>query len=454
MPTWITHRTTLSLAFIAIVALAAFAGHPILDVDQLAAGLPMVMVGDMAEIKTLLDKQGQAFEEFKSANDKRLKAVEEKGYAPSDVVETVEKLNAELTRIGIEIKSEQARLDEIEKKSNRLGATGSSLTAEQEEHKTAFLRFARKGDDAGLREAERKAMTVGSDPDGGYFVPPTVEAALDSVLRKNSALMGLARNVTVGSATYKKRVRTSGAAYGWVGESDAPSETGTPGYSMLEFPVGKIYAEPQISQDLLEDAEIDIEAELRSELEMDLAEGIGAALITGNGVNKPRGLFSYTAVANASYAWGKVGYIASGGAGAFAASNPSDALIDLVHALKAGYRNGSGWIMNDLTLAAIRKFKDSTGQYLWQPSLQAGVPSLLAGYPVATDDNVADIAANSLSIAFGNFQRAYVVVNRRGIAVLRDPYTAKPFVKFYTTKRIGGGIQNYEAVKYMKFAAS
>jgi HK97 family phage major capsid protein len=266
--------------------------------------------------------------------------------------------------------------------------------------------------------------------------------------------MGLARNVTIGGGSYKKRVRVTGAGYAWVGETDAPVESATPTFALLEYPVGKIYAEPQISQDLLEDAEIDVEAELQSELELDLAEGVGTSLITGVGVNKPRGLLSYPTIANASYAWGKVGYIASGAAGAFAASNPSDQLIDLVHALRPGLRNGAAWLLNDLTLAAIRKFKDSTGQYLWQPSLQANTPSLLLGYPVATDENMPDVSANSLSIAFGNFQRAYVVVNRRGIAVLRDPYTAKPFVKFYTTKRIGGGIQNYEAVKLMKMAAS
>jgi HK97 family phage major capsid protein len=401
----------------------------------------------MDDIKNLLEKQAGVFEEFKKANDERIKAIESKGYAPADLEQKVDKINAEITNLSKE-------LTEVAKKANRPAAGKDSTDPVKAEHKQAVMKYIRKGDDSGLAEAERKAMTVGSDPSGGYLVGEEIEAGIDKVAMATVAMLRLATVRNIGAASYKKRVRTSGAGYGWVGETEAPSETTTPQYAMLEFAPGTIYAEPQISSDLLEDAEVDVEAELMDSLNEEMAEGIGAALVTGTGIKKPRGLLAYDTVANASWAWGKIGYVPSGKAGAFADAAPSDKLIDLVHALKPAYRNGAAFMLNDLTLATIRKFKNGMGDYLWQPSLQAGVPGLLLGYPAETDDNMPDVGSNSLSIAFGNFKRAYVVVRRRGLAILRDPLTAKPFVKFYSTMRIGGGIQHFEAVKLMKFAAS
>lgn len=395
----------------------------------------------MDRIKELLEKQGEAFEEFKRANDERLKAIESKGYAPADLEEKVEKLNQKVGELNKEI-------FELAKKTNRPSAP-DNLTPEKAEHKAAFMRYLRKGEDGGLMDLERKAMTVGADPGGGYLVPEEMEASIDRIASDTLAMMRIADVRQIGAGSYKRRVRTSGAGYGWLGETETPAETTTPEYAVLEFTPGTIYAEPQVSQDLLEDADVDVEAEVRNVLEEDLLEGIGAALITGDGIKKPRGLLSYTTVANASYAWGKLGFIVSGAAAAL--DNP-DKLIDLVHALKPAYRNGAAFLMNDLTLSVIRKFKDTTDQYLWQPGLQAGVPSQLIGYPVELDDNMPDIGANAFPVAFGNFRRAYVVVNRRGMAMLRDPYTAKPFVKFYTTKRIGGGIKHFEAVKLLKIS--
>jgi HK97 family phage major capsid protein len=184
------------------------------------------------------------------------------------------------------------------------------------------------------------------------------------------------------------------------------------------------------------------------------AEQEGDAFINGDGVNKPRGLLTYTTVADASWSWGSIGYVASGASGAFAASDPSDALLDLAYAPKQGYRANAHWVMNRKTEAAIRKLKDGQGNYIWAPGAAAGDPATLFGYPVAEAEDMPDIAANSLSIAFGDFARGYLVVDRVGVRVLRDPYSAKPFVLFYTTKRVGGGVQNFEAIKLMKFAAS
>ena len=217
----------------------------------------------------------------------------------------------------------------------------------------------------------------------------------------------------------------------------------------------------QISTDLDEnwgkyndDAFVNAEAWLSDEVSISFTEGEAAAFITGTGIKSPRGILSYTNVANSSYTWGNIGYTASGAAGAFAASNPSDNLVDLIHTLKRGYRNGASFLMNDLTLSSIRKFKDGQGIYLWTPGLQEGVSSTLLGYGVEIDDNMPDVAANTYSIAFANFSRAYQIVDRAGVAVLRDPYTRKGWVKFYTTKRVGGGVKNFEAIKLMKFATS
>ena len=195
---------------------------------------------------------------------------------------------------------------------------------------------------------------------------------------------------------------------------------------------------------------IDIAAWLANEVVIEFAEEEGAAFITGNGVEKPKGIAAYTFAANSAYAWGKVGYIAGGHATLL---NNTDKLIDLVHALKPIYRNGSAFLMNDTTFGKIRLLKDGEGNYLWRPGLDAGAPETLLGKPVEIDDNVADIGANAYPVFFANFKRAYLIIDRFGIRVLRDPYTNKPYVMFYTTKRVGGGIVMYEAIKALKIAA-
>ncbi|HSC17642.1 MAG TPA: phage major capsid protein, partial [Rhizomicrobium sp.] len=215
-----------------------------------------------------------------------------------------------------------------------------------------------------------------------------------------------------------------------------------------------LYAMPAATQTLLDDAQVDIESWLASEVQIVFAEQEGAAFINGNGTTQPKGILSYTNVAEGSWTWGDLGYVASGAAGAFGSSDPSDQLIDLAYTPKQAYRGNGSWVMNRKTEAAIRKFKDSTGNYIWQPGLAADQPATLFGFPVAVAEDMPDIAANAYAIAFGDFARGYLVVDRVGIRVLRDPYSAKPYVLFYTTKRVGGGVQNFEAIKLMKFAAS
>jgi HK97 family phage major capsid protein len=204
----------------------------------------------------------------------------------------------------------------------------------------------------------------------------------------------------------------------------------------------------------LEDAAVNIEQWIAAEVEQAFAEQEGAAFVAGDGSNKPKGFLSYDTAANAAWEWGKIGYIASGASGAFPSSNPSDVLVDLVYAVKAGYRQNGNFVMNRKTQSAIRKFKDSTGGYLWQPPGQAGGRATLMTFPVVEAEDMPNVEADSYAVAFGDFNRGYLVVDRAGVSVLRDPYSAKPYVLFYTTKRVGGGVQDFDAIKLMKFAAS
>jgi HK97 family phage major capsid protein len=247
---------------------------------------------------------------------------------------------------------------------------------------------------------------------------------------------------------------TAGPAVGWVGETDARTQTTSPTLDELSFPAMELYAMPAATATLLEDAAVNIDQWLAGEVEQVFAAQESTAFVTGDGSNKPKGFLDYTSVDNGSWTWGKIGYFASGVSAAFPASNPSDVLVDLVYAVNAGYRQNAVFVMNRKTQSAIRKFKDTIGNYLWQPPAQAGGRASSMTFPVTEAEDMPDIAADSLSIAFGDFNRGYLVVDRAGVTVLRDPYTAKPYVLFYTTKRVGGGVQDFDAIKLMKFAAS
>lgn len=259
---------------------------------------------------------------------------------------------------------------------------------------------------------------------------------------------------TISSNVYKKPFMTAGPIVGWAGETDTRAQTASPTLDELSFPAMELYAMPAATATLLEDSAVNVDEWLAQEMEQVFAAQEGAAFIIGDGNNKPKGFLSYNTVANASWTWGNIGYLASGVSGAFPASNPSDVLVDLIYAVRAGYRQNGVFVMNRKTQSTIRKFKDTTGNYLWQPPAVAGGRATLMTFPVVEAEDMPDIAANSLSIAFGDFNRGYLVVDRAGISVLRDPYTAKPYVLFYTTKRVGGGVQDFDAIKLVKFSAS
>jgi HK97 family phage major capsid protein len=396
------------------------------------------------EIKDAFGDFLRAFEVFKESNDARLIEIERRG---GDVM-----LEEKVDRINAALSEQKSLIDELTLSAARpaLGETKTEPRGHREA-KMQFNRYMRKGDGAGF---ESKAMSAGSNADGGYIVPLEIAQTIDRVLAKASPIRALATVQQIGGNTYRKPVTTVEAASGWVGETDSRTQTTTPTIAALDFPAMELYAMPAATQTLLDDAQVDIEQWLANEVQIVFAEQEGAAFINGDGSAKPTGFLHSTIVADASWAWGKLGYIASGADGAFASSDPSDALINLAYAPKQGYRANGTWVMNRKTEAAIRKFKDSDDNYIWQPGVAAGQSASLLGYPVAEAEDMPDIASNSTSIAFGDFARGYLIVDRVGINVLRDPFSAKPYVLFYTTKRVGGGVQNFEAIKLMKFGTS
>ncbi len=308
---------------------------------------------------------------------------------------------------------------------------------------------------AGSGGVEMKALSGVSDAAGGYAVPEEIDARIDATLKAVSPIRAIANVVKVGSSGYRKLVASGGIASGWAAETAARTETATPTFNEVAPPSGDLYANPAASQAMLDDAAFDVEEWLAQEIAREFAAAEGSAFVNGNGTSKPRG-FLATATAStgdAARAFGTLQYVASGAAGAFAA-NPEDKLIDLVQSLRTPYRQGASWVMNSTTLARIRKFKTVDGAFLWAPSLAVGQPATLLGYPVVEAEDMPDIAANSLSIAFGNFKAGYLIAERGETQVLRDPYSNKPFVHFYATKRVGGMVSNSEAIKLLKFAAS
>lgn len=442
--------------FVAAVMLFASAvtGAPFISPEILApaAALPF-LIGDTAgnkELMELLQKQGEAFEELKKSNDARIEAIEKKGFAPADVVEKIDKINADMNQLGKDIA-------EVARKSGRPSAPGAGiLTPEQEEYKSAFRQFMRKGGDAHqLAALERKALGRGSDVDGGVLVPVDIETSIDRVASTMSAMRMVADVRVIGSASHKKRVKTRGTAARWVGEGEAGGESQNPQFATIEITAHGMEAEPWVLNETLEDADYDLETDVSDESGIAFAEAEGDAFINGDGVKKPRGITKYTVVANSSYAWGKVGYVASGASGDFAASNPSDKILDLIHSLRQTYRNGASMLMADTTLSKVRQIKDGSGQYyLFSLDPTGQSAGLVLGVPVIVDDYMPAMAANSYSIAYGNFKRGYRIVDRRGIALIRDNLTTKGTTKFNLTKRVGGEIINFEAIKLMKFASS
>ncbi len=390
----------------------------------------------------------RTFESFKDANDARLDEIEARLSADVLSAEKVDRINTAL--------DEHKRvLDGLALKAARppLGGAESRSTGIALQHKAAFDAYVRSGDVVRLRGLEQKSLSVGSDPDGGYLVPEEVEHAVNRAVRNMSPIRAIAGIRQVSGSVYKKPFSITGAETGWVAETAARTTTNAPTLAELAFPTMELFAMPAATSSLLDDSAVNIDQWIAEEVRDAFATQEGTAFVTGNGSGKPKGFLAYTTVDNASWTWGNIGFLKTGVDGGFAASNPGDKLIDLVYAVKAGYRANGTFVFNRATQAAIRKMRDADGNYIWQPAARAGDASTLMGFPIAESEDMPNMATNSLSAAFGDFRRGYLIVDRVGIRVLRDPYSSKPYVLFYTTKRVGGGVQDFDAIKLLKFAA-
>ncbi|MDQ8027207.1 MAG: phage major capsid protein [Brevundimonas sp.] len=394
------------------------------------------------EARAAMHEMMAAFEAFKGANDARLDEIERKASADTLLEEKV-------ARIDQAVSSAQARLDRALSEQRRTPIGGEPRTVEAPEAKAAFDGYLRAG-----QTLEVKAGLSSASNSAGYVVPEQTERAIERRLMAGSPMRDIATVRTVQAGVFRKPVSIAGVGSGWVAETAARPETDPATLALLEFPSADLYASPAATQSLLDDALVDLDEWLAGEVEDAFAAQETQAFVTGDGTNKPRGFLNYEIVSQADHSWGEIGYVPSGGAGAFAATHATDRLIDLIYAPKAQYRPNARFVMNRRTVSTVRKFKDADGNYIWQPAQRAGETASLLGYPVTEIETMPDIAANAPAIAFGDFRRGYLIVDRAGVRVLRDPYSAKPYVLFYTTRRVGGGVQDFDAIKVMKFSAS
>ena len=361
--------------------------------------------------------------------------------------DALERQDEDVAELREELKALKTRMD-----AQALQSARPALSGAKAERSPFVENYLRKGLEAGV---ELKAIAGTSDAAGGYAVPEEIDAAIERTLSAISPIRAIANVVKVGSAGYRKLVTSGGTPSGWVSETAARPETETPIFSEVAPPFGELYANPAASQAMLDDAVFDIEAWLADEIAREFARAEGAAFVTGSGVNRPKGFLASptSAAGDATRPFGTLQTLNSGAAGGFAATDPAERLIDLVQALRPPYRQGAVFVMNSATATRIRKFKTGDGAFLWQPGLTAGQPDSLLGYPVVEAEDMPDVAADSLSIAFGNFKAGYLIAERTETQILRDPFTHKPFVHFYATKRVGGQVMNSEAIKLLKFSA-
>lgn len=405
--------------------------------DMTSDGLE-TKAGAGSDIAALFAEFSTAFEEFKATNDQRLKDIEKRGSADSLLDGKLERLNAVLD-------GQKAAMDRVLVDRARPLLEGKTRQVDGE-YKEAFASYVKRG--------EEKALSIGVNADGGFVVPPETETEITRLMTAVSPIRAIAGVRQVSGAVYKRPISLTGPATGWVGETAARPTTNSQTLAELTYPTTELYAMPAATSAFLDDAAVDVGQWIADEVNAAFAAQETTAFVTGNGVNKPTGFLAATAVAETSWSWGNLGYIPTGLAGALPASNASDVLIDLVYALKAGYRQNASWVMNRKVQGSLRKLKDADGNYLWQPALTADGKARFMGFELVEAEDMPNMAANSLSVAFGDFRRGYLIVDRQGVSVLRDPFSSKPYVLFYTTKRVGGGIADYDAIKLLKFAAS
>lgn len=436
------------------------------------------------QLNAAIREMNEAFAEFRSANDERIARLE-KGFDDGVLNDRVEKINQRMTditaRIG-EIQEIEARVEQVENVIARPGGRGVAANDEQAMlharqfqallrgvplntvpastealdqfagYKNGMLAYFREGPEK-MPADIRNELSVGFDGDGGYLVTPDMSGRIVDFVRETSPMRQYAAVQVISTdalqGDYDLDEATSG---GWVGERDSRTETGTPGIGQWKIEVHEQYAEPRATQQLLDDAAIDIESWLTGKIASKFARTENTGFVSGTGVGQPRGFLTYTAGTPTASAFNVIEQVVSGANGAFAASAPGDKLIDMMMAVKGPLRMGAVWACARLTIAALRKLMDGDGNYLWQPDFTQALNGSLLGHPVVEFNDMPALATNSLSLAFANFREAYQIVDRMGMRILRDPYTTKGRVKFYATKRTGGDVVNFEAIKLMKFS--
>lgn len=319
-------------------------------------------------------------------------------------------------------------------------------------HQKAFNAYVRNGDDDGLRglELEGKALSTAVNSDGGYLVDPQTSDRVKSVLNSTASIRAIAQVVTVEATSYDVLVDHSDVGAGWATESSTIGESDTPQIDRITVQLHELSALPKASQRLLDDAAFDIEGWLAGRIADKFARAEAGAFINGDGVDKPRGFLDHTSVDNDVWAWGNLGYVPTEVAGEVT----GDSIVDLVYALGAQYRANASFVMNSKVAGQVRKLKDMDGRFLWSDGLAAGEPARLMGYPVLIAEDMPDAGTDSLSIAFGDFAAGYTIAERPDLRILRDPFSAKPHVLFYATKRVGGDVSDFAAIKLLKFGTS
>ena len=318
--------------------------------------------------------------------------------------------------------------------------------------RSAFVNgYLRRGMETGLKSVSGAVLA-----DGGFAIPREIDAQIDATLKSTSPIRAIANVVRVGTSGYRKLVTAGGTASGWASEIAGRPETSTPLFQEIVPSFGDLYANPAATQAMLDDAAFDVESWLANEIAMEFAKAEGTAFVSGSGTNRPKGFLTAatSALSDATRAFATLQYLPTGISAAFAGTNPADKLVELIHTLRAPYRQGAVWVMNSATLSQIRRFKTSDGAFIWQAGLMSGQPDTLLGYPVVEAEDMPDIASNSMSIAFGNFKIGYLIAERSETSIIRDPFTNKPFVQFYASKRVGGTVSNSEAIKLLKFGVS
>lgn len=394
------------------------------------------------EITDRVSSLGHAWEQFKQVNDSRLREIERKGH--SDPL-----YDEHLNNINMAMDQYKSRLDQIETAYNR-----PSMGAEHEEFKSsekhseygkAFRNYLRKGMDSGLEALQTKALSVGSDPDGGYLVTPTMSAKIVQAIFETSPMRQLCAIETISTDALDLIDDHTALTAGWTAESTViSSDTATPTIAKRNIPTHELYAQPKATQKLVDDAAIDVEGWLAGKIADIFGRTQNTAFVSGNGVGQPRGILTYAS----GTSWGQIQQVNSGSSGQVT----GDSLINLLYSLKDAYMRRATFLMNRTTIQQVRLLKSTTNQYLWQPSLVAGSPDTLLGAPVLMASDMPVAASASLSVAVGDFQSAYQIVDRQGISILRDPFTEKPFIKFYATARVGGDVVNYDAIKLLKLS--